>query len=105
MTDLPPDVQRGIKQYTLPGASSLAGQTTIPVYTAIDVETNTTLVAVQIDESSLAGKTSLREYIPISIRANNTTISLPVDASSISGKSAIHEYKTIICFLLLCIYV
>ena len=78
MTDSLPDVQRGIKQSTLTGASSLSGQTTIPVYTTIDVGTNTTIVAVKIDESSLAGKTSLSEYIPISSIANNTTILFPV---------------------------
>ena len=35
MTDLPPDVQRGIEQSTLPGASSIAGKTIIPVYITI----------------------------------------------------------------------
>ena len=75
MTDLPPDVQRGIEQSPLPGASSLAGQTTIPVYTTIDVGTNT------------------------------TTLTIPVDEGNVAGKSSLPDYTTIICFVLLCVYV
>ena len=75
MTDSPLDVQRGIEQSPLPDASSLAEQTTIPVYTTIDVGTNT------------------------------KTLTIPVDEANVAGKSSLPDYTNIICFVLLCIYV
>ena len=75
MNDLPPDVQRGIEQSPLPGASSIEWESAVPDYTTNDDGTNT------------------------------TTLTIPVDEANVAGKSSLPDYTTIICFVLLCIYV
>ena len=75
MTDSAADIQRGIEQSTLPDASSIAEQSSVPDYTTNDIGTNT------------------------------TTLTIPVDEANVAGKSSLPDYTTIICFVLLCIYV
>ena len=75
MSDSRPDAQRGSKQYTLPGASSIEWESAVPDYTTNDDGTNT------------------------------TTLTIPVDEANVAGKSSLPDYTTIICFVLLCIYV
>ena len=74
MTDSAADIHRGIEQSTLPVASSIEWESAVPDYTTIDVGTNT------------------------------TTLTIPVDEANVAGKSSLPDYTTIICFVLLCLY-